>query len=77
MERQLIRMRRKKRARRRIMIVLGITFLMALVLVAMRACTGGFDQAYKKTPHSTSPANMMNPRNIDKLKQLQKFMENK
>ncbi len=75
MQRQLIRMRRRKRTRKRMMMVIAITFLMALALVGMRACTGGFDQSYNNTSPTTSPADIMKPGNLNKLKKLKKFMD--
>jgi len=41
-------MRRRKRTRRRVMAVIGISLFMALVLVGMRACTGGFQRPYNQ-----------------------------
>jgi len=77
MQRELIRLKRKKRARKRMLLVLGITFVMALGLVGMRACTGGVDQSYKKSSQSSGSSDLINPGNMDKLKELKKFMENR
>lgn len=75
MQRQLIRMRRKKRARKRIMLVIGVSCLTALALVGMRACTGGFDESYNRASHPANPTDIMNPGNLNKLKELKKYMD--
>jgi hypothetical protein len=48
MQRQLDRMWRKKRTRRRFLAIICVSFLTALVVVAMRACSDGFNRPYNQ-----------------------------
>ncbi|GMR00527.1 MAG: hypothetical protein BMS9Abin18_1385 [Zetaproteobacteria bacterium] len=48
MQRQLDRMRRRKRTRRRFLAIICISLLTALLVVAMRACSDGFNRPYNQ-----------------------------
>jgi len=48
MQRQLDQMRRKKRTKRRFAVVVAISFVVALVVVTMRACSDGFHAPYNQ-----------------------------
>jgi len=48
MQRQLDQIRRRKRAKRRFTAVVAISFVVALAVVAMRACSDGFNRPYNQ-----------------------------
>jgi len=51
MQRQLDRMWRRKRTRRRFLAVICISLLTALAVVTMRACSDGFHRPYNQGYH--------------------------
>jgi len=61
MQRQLNRMRRRKRVRRRFLVVTLIALLVAMAAVSMRACTDSFRGPYNKGYQPMDEERVQNP----------------